>query len=300
MKMKKTILITALMLATLLCHSQMIQLKKGILSKDDVALGKLEGKATLLNGTDISIQSMDGSQLVHIKDPNIKFGYPFQEPVHFYTVEFTPINKRVCLFPETKNRFFTSEKKLVDFMFDKIGDFVNQNGLDEQVIDKFISERDQCKKINEDTIRNGKILRAGVEKLKDPLLRRPGSESLKIKAFGKETIDVVWSITYQVFEVSQGGVVIGRMSKKYTGDPSIMKSGSQQSRDVHYIVQRKVEPFTVDGASIDYIDLASIKSSTTGPDVYTRCNVGLQGFKPSDIYTAEYEIASWLISKGCL
>jgi hypothetical protein len=299
--MKKNTLVLFGMLLASLSYSQKIQLKKNVVLKDEIPIGKLEGKATMFNGTNVIIQSSDGTPLIVVKDPLVKFGSAFHEPMRYYLIDFIPYHKTVAFIPADK-RFFTSEKKLVEYLFTTIGkDFFNSDGINESMIDSFIAEKDEAKKINDDTLHIARLVKVSKEKLQEPLIPRPANTSVGIRSVGKSVINKIWAETSQTFDIEQGGVIIGTITKYYKGDPSAVSGTIEQSKSVHYIVKRRVNPFTLDGETITYVDLTSVKSSTSGPDVYTDCStVGLSSFKTSDIYHAELEIVSWLSSKGCL
>lgn len=295
--MKKTTLLITLLLTAGLAYSQKIQLKKGILSKDDVQIGKVEGEATLLKGTDVSIKAADGSPLVIVKDPLVTFGSFYHEPIRYYAIEFVPLGKKVSLIPDQK-KFFTSEKKLVEYLFENIGsDFLGKDGLNAATIDKFIATKDQSQAIAKDTTHIGNLIRISKTKITEPIISRPENGNLMLTAGTKETISTMWQETFQSFDVVKGGVVIGRITKRYKGDPSV-PSTSPSSKSVEYIVTRKVPTFTLDDQKVDYINLARIKSSVSGPDIATFCES--KYLKIADVFSAETEIATWLVEKGCL
>ncbi len=297
--MKKSIVLLALVFTTVLSYSQKIQLKKGLLSKDDVPIGKLEGEATLLKGTNISIQSMEGTPLISIKDPLVKFGSAYHEPIRYYSIQFIPLGKTISFIPD-QNKFFTSEKKLVEYLFENIGkDFLGKEGLNAELVDRFITSKDQSKKISLDTLYIANFIKASQEKIAEPLINRPGEGSVRLVSLKKETTSTTWQETLETFDVLQENVIIGRVTKLYKGDPSVPSSSSiQSSKAVEYVVMRKTNPFMVDDRKIEFINLAKVKSSVNGPDVYTYCEQ--KNIEVSDIYSAEYQIVMQLVTKRCL
>lgn len=295
--MKKLILVLTLTFSVTLGFSQKIQLKKGILSKDDVQLGKLEGEATLLNGTNVSITSMDGSPLVKIKDPLVKFGSVYHEPIRYYSVEFPSIGKTVSFIPDQK-KFFTSEKKLVEYLFENIGkEFLGKDGVNAELVNQFIASKDQTQAIAKDTTHISNLIKISKEKIKEPLITRQADGAVRLVSKEKITISTMWQETLETFNIVKGNVIVGQLTKNYKGDPSV-PSTSPSSKSVTYVVNRKVNSFTLDGETVDFISLAKVKSAVTGPDIYTYCES--KSIKISDIYSAEQEIVDYLIEKGCL
>ncbi|HTJ50734.1 MAG TPA: hypothetical protein VL443_14830 [Cyclobacteriaceae bacterium] len=297
--MKRNIILLALVLITSFSYSQKIQLKKGLLSKDDVPLGKLEGEATLLKGTNISIQSMEGLPLIIIKDPLVTFGSPYHEPIRYYSIKFIPLDKTVSFIPDQK-KFFTSEKKLVEYLFENIGkDFLSASGLNAELVDQFITRRDQSQKIAKDTLHISNLIKASQEKIMEPLVDRPENGDVELVSLEKETINATWRETLETFNILKGKVLIGRVTKFYKGDPSLNNgSTTPQSKDVVYVVMRKINSFMLDGEKIEFINLVKVKSSVNGPDVYSYCE--RKDLKITDIYSAEYQIVSQLVTKMCL
>lgn len=300
MKYTKTILFTIFI--TGFCYAQKIQIKKGILLKDDVPVGKLEGKATLLNGTYVSISSNEDVPLMIIKDPLIVYGSPFHAPLRYYSINFVPLRKKVAIIPSDK-KFFTSEKKLMEYLYESIGnDFLTKDGLNEKEIDRFMaSSKDQTKFIQEDSTRIMDLIKISKEKLQSPLVPRPVGAGYRLDSYDKQTIDKNWAETYQELDIIQGDVVIGKITKRYKGDPSVAVGSVPSSRWVHYIVTRKVVPFTHEGKSISFVNMASVKGDTQYPDIYVDCDKAWsKDVKFADIFAAEHELISWLITKGCL
>src|SRR5688572_6552056 len=115
--MKRPILLlVSLALITNLGYSQKIQLKKGIITRDGEPVAKLEGNATLLKGTDIKIQTVEGTTLIDITSPRKTFF--LYDPIMYYHFQFVPLdNKAVSFIPE---KFLYSEKNLVEFLFENI------------------------------------------------------------------------------------------------------------------------------------------------------------------------------------
>jgi hypothetical protein len=296
--MKKSILLLVLAFTIATAYTQKIQLKKGVLSKDDVQIGKVEGEATLLKGTDVAIKSVDGATtLVSIKDPLVTFGSPYHEPIRYYAIEFVTLGKKAAFIPDQK-KFFTSEKKLVEYLFERIGaDFLGKDGLNAATIDQFIASKDQSKAIASDTTHIGNLIRVSKVKITEPIINRPADGGVRINSLSKETISTTWQETFETFDVLKGNVVIGQITKRYKGDPSV-PSTSPSSQSVEYIVKRKVPSFMLDDKKIDFISLAKIKSTVSGPDIMTYCES--KYLKIGNVFAAEAEIADWLVSKGCL
>ncbi|HEY8934500.1 MAG TPA: hypothetical protein VIM65_04740 [Cyclobacteriaceae bacterium] len=306
--MKKSTLLLILLFTVFLSYSQKIQLKKGLLSKDNVPFGKLEGEATLLNGTNISIKSMEDAPLINIHEPRVTFGSPFYEPIRFYSIKFVPLQKTVAFIPE---KFFMSEKKLVEYLFENIGNnFLGNEGLNAEVIDKFIASKDQSGKIAKDTVHISNLVKADLEKTNEPLIDRPEKDRVELSSLKKETTNAIWYETLQTFNIVKGNVVIGKLIKRYKGDPSISSSSTTpQSKEVEYVVKRRVKPFMLDGEEIEYVNLAKVKSSLSKPEInmycerkYSKTSSGAYStdLEISDVYNAEYQIVTQLIERGCL
>jgi len=299
--MIKRILVISALLITGLCHAQNVTFKKNVILKNDEPVGKFEGKATLLKGTDVSVVSMEGAPLVLIKDPLVRFGSPFYEPLRYYSVTFVPLNKTVAFIPADK-KFFASERKLIEYLYYIIGNnFLTKDGLSTEVIDRFTaSNRDQTKVIEQDTLQIKELVKISKDKLKEPVASK--GASFKLFAYSKREVNQMWAETIQEFDIIQNEVVIGKISKVHRGDPSVAKESSlPPSQSIRYIVSRKVSPFDLNGKTISYVNVALLSGSAQFPNQYTECeNAGLTGFKFSDIYSAEHEMVAWLLSKGCL
>jgi hypothetical protein len=96
-------------------------------------------------------------------------------------------------------------------------------------------------------------------------------------------------------------VLIGKLSKYYRGDPSVSGSFAGQSPSVEYTVMRSVTPFMFHDKQFEFIKLAKVSSSLSTPNIYAQCErAWSKDLKTSNIFSAEYDIVSWLISKGCL
>lgn len=296
--MKKSIFLLAILFTAVFSYSQKIQLKKGLLLKDNEAIGKLEGEATLLKGTNISIESVKGAPLISIKDPLVKFGSPYHEPIRYYSIQFIPLAKTISFIPDEK-KFFTSEKKIIEYLFENIGkDFLGKDGLNADLVDRFIASKDQSNKLCSDTLYIANFIKASKQKISEPLINRPDG-GVRLVSLKKETTNTIWQETFETFDILQENVIIGRVTKLYKGDPSVPSSSSiQSSKAVEYVVMRKINPFMLDDRKTEFINLAKVKSSVNGPDVYTYCEQ--KNIEVSDIYSAEHQIVMQLVTKKCL
>jgi len=299
--MRKISLVVVMTLMAVVCSAQKIQLKKGIISNEDEPIGKLVGKATLLGGTDITLQSLDGASLVKIKDPYVGFQgiYP---GIRYYSIQFVPLNKTMSLIPANKV-FFTSEKKLVEYLFESIGkNFLNKDGLNAEVVNQGIASNDQSAAIARDTTYTNSLLKMSWDKFKEPVVSRAVSARVRLVSIKKETINNGYSrSTLETFDIVQGDVIIGKIIKLYEGDPSVSNGSATASKSVEYTVMRKVSPFVLDGKEIEFANMTVVKSRLSTPDIETMCErAAYRDLKPSDIFSAEYEIVNWLISRGCL
>lgn len=298
--MKKITLLAALLFIITLCFSQKLQLKKGVISRDGQPIAKLEGKATLLK-TDVTIKSLTDVPLLNIQRIIKTFGSPFHEAVQYYTIRFIPADKAAYMLMTSSNSY-TSEKNLAQYFFDTIGhDFFNGDKLNTEIVDAFISKGDQSGQIKKDTLRTRGLITLSKEKLSEPLTGRDVNAGLYLKSLTKETISTVRAESLETFDIYQGDQVIGRILKRIKGDKSIPGAGNNTINSAEFVVMRKVPQFSYDGETLDFVNLALVEGSSEYPDIYVECEKAwAKDLKLRDIYSAEHQITSWLISKGCL
>jgi hypothetical protein len=296
--MQKLLLLLSLLALTFnFSSAQKIQLKKGIISRDGEPIGKMDGKASLLKGTSVSIQSLEGTDLMNITSPIKTF--PLYESIMYYHIRFATPNKTISFIPE---KFLYSEKNLVEFLFESIGtDFLTKEGLNADMVDKFIADKDQSQAIAHDTTYYSNLVKISKEKLKEPVVSRPLDSKVRLYSTEKKTIEAYGQKTLETFDIFQGNVLIGKLTKFYKGDPTLHVNATPPPKEVEYTVLRKISAFSLDEKTIEFVNMAKVKSSISTPDIYSHCDgTWAKDLQASDIYSAESAIVNWLISKGCL
>jgi hypothetical protein len=297
--MKKITLLTASLLITTLCFSQRLQLKKGILSEDGQPVAKLEGKATLFK-TNVTIKSLSDTPLLSVERIIKTFGSPFHEGINYYEIRFIPTGKVASLLMTGENSY-TSEKNLAQYIFDTIGhNFFSNDQINQEIVDAFF-KGDQSEQIRTDTLMTRNLITLSKEKLTEPLIPRDGNTYLRLNSLKKETISTAKAESLETFDIYQGNVVIGRVLKRIKGDKSIPGAATYTINSAEYVVMRRVSPFVYRDKNEEFVNMALVKGDGEYPDIYVECEKAwAKDVKLPDIYTAEYQITSWLISKGCL
>jgi hypothetical protein len=295
--MKRLLLLLSLTLTLNFSHAQKIQLKKGVITRDSEPIGKLEGEAGWLKGTDVSIHGNDGTALLNITS-HIK-SFSLYEPISYYSFQFPTLNKTVAFVPE---KFYSSERNLVEFLFENIGkDFLTKDGLNADLVYMFATGKDQSETIAQDTTYYSNLVRISKEKFEEPLIKRDLNNRVQLQSLEKKTINQRKQETLETYDIIQGGVVIGKLSKHFKGDPALYVNGIAESKEVVYTIQRRVTPFTLNDKTIEFVNMAKVKGSIGDPSISTHCDkAGVKDFKPADIFYAETVVANWFIYKGCL
>ena len=295
--MKKiTLLFTVFFLLTvILAIAQKIQVKKGIVSKDDEPVAKLEGEATFAKGLDITLKSMTDEPLLHIKNVLINYHNVFYGTIQYYAIDFLPLNQSAGLVVEYTH---SSEKKLIEYLYATIGlDFLNKDGLNKDQINKFLASKDESKKIHADTTRTFAIRNYERERLKNPVKVRNFTVAISLRSTGPR---LTTSRSMETFDIYQDNKMIGKITK--TISSSAVAPGGTPTQSAGYIVTRKVEPFSVDGETFEFANLARVIAEPDFPiNISAYCErTWAKDLKLSNILAGEQQIVLWLIEKGCL
>ena len=278
--------------------AQKIQVKKGIVSKGDVAIAKLEGEATFLKGTDITLKSMTDEPLLHVKSIILNYHSVFYESMNFYSFEFLSMKKAGVI---TFDYTFSSERKLIEYLYETIGnDFLNKSGLNEEQVNSFLATKSEGAKIHADTTRTYAMINNERERLKRPVESRKFDAVVTLQSEGVK-FNSSGNVSLEMFNVYYDNMLIGKISKSIKTGFTAPGATSPGEKTSLYVAERKVEPFVVDGERFEFANMARFSFTPNfPPSISAYCErAWAKDIKIPDILSAEKQIATWLLDKGC-
>lgn|GEM_PF-3800007 len=278
-----------------LSFGQKIQVKRGIITNNGEAIGKLQGEATFANGTDITIKSMNEELLLHVKSILVNYHNIFYKSLQFYSIDFLPLNLSASLIIDYP---FSSERRLIEYLYTIIGSsFLRKDGLDKNQVEKFLASKDESAKINADTTRTFAIRNHEREALRRQAERRDLNGMITLKLVNSIASG---SSTQQTSEIYQGSLLIGTITKTITN--SAVTPSGPPVMSANYVIKRKVDRFAVDAMDFEFAHLAAINANPNYPlDITVYCErTWAKDLKLPDILAGERQIILWLIEKNCL
>lgn len=207
--MKKTTLIIIFMISTILLHAQKVKVDDGTVSIDKVPVAKLEGKASLLKGIDLTYKSLDGQPLLRLTMKSSNYFIPTQTNIYWYDIEFFKTAKRVNIL--IKSGTYYSEKKLSELLFvTNVPSLLKNNEIDTASLRIFTAKNDASEKIKNDTSVYAEYESMLINKLKNSKIDRDLKKLVTCLQTSSNTL--AW-ITTTTYDIIQDKILIGSIEK---------------------------------------------------------------------------------------
>jgi hypothetical protein len=286
--------------------AQKIQIKDGAILKDKRPIGKLEGKTVLGDNLNLKILSPEGLPLIILKEKTARYYSSFYKDTHYVSIEMPSIGKA---FSRIEMHDWVSEKKIVKFLFDEIGDdFLSENGLNIEKVSAYLSKGDQSHAIEKDTLALGEFVTTLHRGLSQPLTKRDINAVVdlticdKNKTMWKGYEDQASGYYKREFSIiTQGKVQIGLLIKTFAKLPGEYRQ---------YYILRKVNRFKTANYEDEFIPLAFLDTSLMDltPGQFSEMKTGFYverfpgATRPQlpNSLNGEYALIQFLVKEGYL
>lgn len=294
--MKKTILFIAVLLIGLTSNAQKFKVKKGIIYRDKVEIGKVEGSLWKANDNGANIFNLNNELIMTIKLNEYNYDNPLYKGFKWYDIKFGDSGKEVMI---NHLNVTTSSIPSIFKNFTKKYEF-EINGKPIQNQDAIISKYDFKQKLEADIKEKASIDSKYAKILADNEIQRDRLMPIKYKTLKKDELILKKRIMQDTLNIDgeNNNIIIGSFTREYKRD-----LGSTVTKEIEYWFMEKFsKPQGEEKLTEYYAAGVIIKNSMVVHDcnVYTFVDKKIHKVKIEDPLTAETTILNFLLDNGYL